>query len=198
MKNLFSEKRMNFYEEYALKREKDALFYYKENIRKSAELYPYMCIFEILLRNKVANHLSTLFKDWYLENSNFNQRILQSRHSKFISHANFRLKDNGKKIDVDGVISELTLGFWCTLFKKTYSQDIWNRFKYKMLFSDNWSKKSIGFIHTELEEVRYIRNRIFHYEQILTYNPNNLKQKLKRIILSFDPENKIEENLNIF
>ena len=189
---------MKFYEEYAEKEKNSSVFYYRENIKKSSELYPYICVFEVLIRNKIAKHLSTYFPDWYKENSNFNQSILQSRHSKFISHANSRLLKRGKIVNEDGVISELTLGFWVTLFKKTYSQDVWHIWKYKNLFVGSWAYKKIGFIHNELEKIRYIRNRISHYEQILTYHPKEIKNNLLKIIKSLDAKNKIENYLDIF
>ena len=198
MDNLFSEKRIEFYKLYAQEQcgdENKYLNYYLKNIKESMKLYPYLSLLEVTLRNKIASHLNENFGDWYNENSNFNQFILQSRHSKFISEANSRLHEKDREIEKNAIISELTLGFWVTLFKKQYSEPIWNRFKYKRLFSGEWSKFSIAQIHHELEGIRFIRNRIFHYEQILTRNPQKVLEKIIFILTSLDSEGKLDNCL---
>ncbi len=189
MENAFSKKRMKFYREFALKKfnnEKLAQQCYFYNIKISSILYAHLSIFEVVLRNKIAKHLSDNFQNWFLNDSNFNQRILSSRESNFIRQANERLAQDEKKITEDSVISELTLGFWVTLFKKHNSQSVWSIFKYKNLFSGEFKKKKISEIYKILNDIRYIRNRISHYEQIITYYPEKTIKNVEDVLLSMD------------
>lgn len=128
---LLSKKRSSFYRQYSLQKdntENNYVIYYIQNIKESAKLYSYISLFEVIIRNKIANYLNQYFPCWYLNNSNFNQNIMHSDHQKFIRIANERVLDNSKILDENSVISELTFGFWCTLFKDNYVESIWHRF----------------------------------------------------------------------
>ncbi|MBN2675943.1 MAG: Abi family protein [Alphaproteobacteria bacterium] len=165
-RKLLSKKRMGSFEE----KYDDPVKYYLQNISISQLYYEYLHFFEITLRNKVANHLKKTWPDWIDPNSDFIQNILKKEQTDQFLSCLKRLKTPKNKEDEDRVISELGLGFWTSLFNKAYDQTIWKQKEFKNIFP-NFSK-SLGTISKELDEIRRIRNRVFHYEQILTYNPD--------------------------
>lgn len=144
--------------------------YYILNSELSKSLYIPLQNLEVTLRNNIHNTLTSFFKNerWF-EIENF----LGLNEIKRINEAKQKLVRAKKEITANRIISELSFGFWTSLFNKNYEQKIWN--KHSKLIFPNIPKKHRNrkYLSTKLNAIRYIRNRIFHFEPI--FKNKNLK-----------------------
>lgn len=144
---------------------------YKANLRIAQAFYPVLNLFEIILRNKIHNRLSTYFAnpDWILrEKTGFmNDRSLV--RSKFylknqILKTERKLRQRRSTITAGKVIAEQTLGFWTTLFEPHH---------YRLIggavincFPNKPAIVNRRIIAKKLQEIRDFRNRVYHNEPI--------------------------------
>ncbi len=181
-KKLFSNKRIESFEE---RYEKPVKFYLK-NITVSSSYYEFLHIFEIILRNKVAKHLRKNYPDWFLFESVFMNTILKKEQKDQLNTCLKRLKTYENQKDENRIISELSLGFWTSLFNKSYDQTIWKKKEFKSIFPH--FSKGLGTLSKELDQIRRIRNRIMHYEQILTYEPEKNYELIYQYLCNMIPK----------
>jgi hypothetical protein len=176
-KSLLSPKRAQFYIDKATESGKQPFEVYQSNINLSENFYASLHYFEIILRNKIAKHISKKWKNWFELGSDFVKHTLDLGQKNQLEVVQYRLSALQKDISEDAVISELSLGFWTSLMDKKYAQTIWGQNKAKFIFP-NLKKIDPGQISTDLDRVRRFRNRIFHYEQILTYDHEKMRDIL--------------------
>jgi len=174
LQKLISEKRAQFYIE--LSEEKDLIPFdiYMENIKISQGFYGELHFLEIILRNKISKHLDKNWSDWIHPTSGFANNILSTGLRKKIEIAHKILQKQQKEINVDSIVSALTFGFWTSLFDKRYTKPIWKNVGVKHVFP-NTKKIDFGQISIDLNRIRSFRNRVFHYEQILTYDHEKIR-----------------------
>jgi hypothetical protein len=100
---------------------------------------------------------------------------LGSRGSKGIADAKNELSRQRKTVTSNGVIAELTFGFWVNLFNNSYS-DLWNTADRIRTIIPNAPARlrTSPALRAELDSIRKLRNRIFHHERIDDY-PNLLR-----------------------
>ena len=149
-------------------------YLYKKYIKLCKKFYTKLHYFEIIFRNAIDSVLTLYVNggDWIT--------ILpldkDSQHK--ISEVRNRLSKQNKQITHDRIISELTLGFWTTLFSKRYTQWKFQSFLVKKVFKDcPKSQRNIKNIQIYVNEIREIRNRVCHYENIIHYPDINQKYK---------------------
>lgn len=175
-----SEKRSQFYKNYAKDHHQDSLDVYMENVLISKRFYPLMHFIEIFLRNKVSKHLNVVWPNWTDLDSGFVKNILDQKEVKKLSQAHFSLDKKNKEKDVNDIISELSFGFWTSLLHKSYIQSIWGN-SMKKIFS-NTDYVHVSRAYKDFGKIRNFRNRIFHYEQILTYEPQAMREMIVRYL----------------
>ena len=169
---------------------------YVDNIQISQSLYPELSILEITLRNSIDSMLKANFSEnWLEEEIEFNKILAEKDYNTLLSTYNStkeECKNNSKEFTQGKVIANLNFGFWTSLCSKQYSLTIWHKKKcFRSVFVNYPSKKQeISKISRHLYEIRRLRNRIFHYEQIFKYPTNTLKvyEKIKEF-LSYLPDN---------
>lgn len=169
---------------------------YIDNIQISQSLYPELSVLEITLRNSIDTMLRANFsKNWLEEEIKFNKILTKKDYNTLLSTYNStkeECKNNLKEFTQGKVIANLNFGFWTSLCSKQYSLTIWHKKKcFRSVFVNYPStKQEISKISRHLYEIRRLRNRIFHYEQIFRYPTNTLKvyEKIKEF-LSYLPDN---------
>jgi hypothetical protein len=173
-----SKTRLDEYSKILKTQDKKIIFtYYILNSEISKSLYIPLQNLEIALRNSIHNTLTSYYKtsEWY-EIEDF----LLPNELKKISEAKNKIMRAKKELTADRVISELSFGFWTSLFSKAYDQKIWNKHT-KQMFPNMLKKdRNRRVLSSKINTIRYFRNRIFHFEQI------------------FDKQNLSEVHLNIF
>lgn len=181
LERLLSQSRLATYYQLFPNDNQKAIEYYELNTQIAESLYPLLSNLEIVLRNAIHNSFSIHFKNtnWYAQ---VNYPELQDQ----INIAKSKITASKNQITIDKLVSELTLGFWTSLFNKNYAKDYWKPLMYAFpLLSKHQKHRNV--IAFKLNNIRKFRNRIFHYEpicndlNILSINHTNILEVLQWI-----------------
>jgi hypothetical protein len=160
LEKLLSNTRLeNYYLKFPNNKQK-ALEFYQLNTQIAESLYPLLSNFEVVLRNSINYSFIIHFKSttWY-ENLNYPELTSQ------INEAKAKIHKKNNQITSDRIVSELTLGFWTSLFNKKYAKDLWKPLMYIFPYVDKQTNQR-NIISNKLNNIRKFRNRIFHFEPI--------------------------------
>jgi len=167
-----SKTRLDEYSKILKTQDKKTIFtYYILNSEIAKSLYIPLQNLEVALRNSIHNTLTAYYKTehWY----DIGDFLLHNELKK-ITEAKSKITRAKKELTADRIISELSFGFWTSLFSKTYDQKIWNKHT-KQIFPNMLKKdRNRRVLSSKINTIRYFRNRIFHFEQI--FNKQNLPQ----------------------
>ncbi len=167
-----SKTRLDEYSRILKTQDKKIIFtYYILNSEIAKSLYIPLQNLEVALRNSIHNTLTAYYENehWY-DNDNF----LLPNELKKIYEAKSKIARAKKELTADRVISELSFGFWTSLFSKTYDQKIWNKYTKQMFPYMLKKDRNRRVLSSKINTIRYFRNRIFHFEQI--FDKQNLTQ----------------------
>lgn len=140
---------------------------YKWNIELSETLYPILHIVEVSLRNRLHDEIAEVLNDqeWLL---NRNRALLEKLELHWLQKIDSYILSLRKKqkLDEGHLIAELSFGFWTTLLSGSFEhQDfLWPKLKNKVF--SNTHGITIAQIRNRFDQIRRLRNRIFHYEAI--------------------------------
>ena len=145
----------------------DRLANYLWNLYLSDALYPTLHVLEIALRNAVHTAVSRILADplWLRSTST----ILLPRERDAVAKAEFDLTRRNRTAEPGRVVAELMFGFWTAIFSRPYELPIWQggRVPLAAVFSHAPATAlSRSTVHARLNEIRDLRNRVFHYEPI--------------------------------
>lgn len=160
---------------------------YNWNIALSASFYSSLQALEVSLRNTIHHHASNHFQSdtWFKMPG-----LLFPKEQKKIDQAISVLKDNKKNPSPGRILAELSFGFWTSLFNTRYDQILWHpliKRTFPFMDARNRTRKVLS---KRLNQIRWLRNRIYHYEPIWYYR--DLKDHHARIIETI---NWIEPNM---
>ncbi|MBO0351299.1 Abi family protein [Phormidium pseudopriestleyi FRX01] len=184
---LVSAARLQPYLNAANQNKEEALELYKLNIKLSETLYPFLSIFEVTLRNRIAAVLIAKYGgNWFNGNggswvdergtsmTSYNDELDQLNKTKE------KLNTQRKNLVLDNIIAELNLGFWTGMLKDSYQKTIWHH-HIADLFPDvnpkNYNlKRNIKKIRGQADNIRRCRNRVFHHDPLFvgSYSFQNL------------------------
>jgi len=145
LSTLFSQERLAGYLRHTdCNNKSDALIAYSWNIELSQALYPALQVLEITLRNSLHRAITTAYKTSYW----FDLSFLHPKEMAVVNQA----KD----------------GFWTSLFdvRYEYNQTLWPRLLKPVFQHMPKRYRTRQYLSRELNRIRYLRNRIFHYESI--------------------------------
>jgi len=157
-----------------------AIAHYKSNILISEAFYPLLSILEIGLRNSIDFQLSHRFNDnnWF-ENHAF-IKIASRFQIDRIADARTSILSEKKEITSGRIISELSFGFWTSLFDSKFEMTLWKNLR---LAFPNCPKniRKRKTMSSKFNGIRKLRNRIFHHEAI-TWNLDVIESYKNEII----------------
>lgn len=151
---------------------------YMLNIALCESLYPALQNCEIALRNAIHQHLSRLMgrEDWY----DAPMFVMTSWGQEEIHKAKTKLQKLGKATTPGRVVAELQFGFWTSLFEAHYEQHtpflpsgikaVFPRMPKSM--HKRKDRKN------DLEQIRGLRNRVFHHERIVHWRDLDAQHQL--------------------
>ncbi len=181
LERLLSQSRLTTYYQLFPNDKQKAIEYYQLNTQIAESLYPLLSNLEIVLRNAIHNSFSIHFK-----NTNWYAHVTYPELQDQINIAKSKISASKNQITIDKLVSELTLGFWTSLFNKNYAKDYWKPLMYAFpLLSKQQKHRNV--IAFKLNNIRKFRNRIFHYEpicndlNILSTNHTNILEVLQWI-----------------
>lgn len=183
---------------------------YKANLLISQAFYPELSTLEITLRNAIDTMLKSCISETWLEDELIQRKILtEHEHEKLIKAYSDTKKEYLHKDFTRGkVIANLNFGFWTNLCSKRYNAVIWTKkgaFKGVFVNYPTNLKQQIHALSLRIRVVRYLRNRIFHYEPIFKHPQNtlNMYNEIMELIsyLPVDDANILKETstfLNVY
>jgi hypothetical protein len=145
-----------------------AIRHYKCNILISESFYPLLAILEVGLRNSIDFQLTQRFgvENWF-ENIEF-LKIASRFQIDRISEARSNVQAEKKVVTHGKIISELSFGFWTSLFDAKFEMTLWKslRLSFPNCPKEIRKRRSMS---AKFNGIRKLRNRIFHHEAI-TWN----------------------------
>lgn len=134
---------------------------YIENLEISARLWIFFNIFEIYLRNSISDQLLVIFPDqpWWVE-----PEFLLSKDRRTINMIRRQIENRKGEVEFGDVIGAISLGFWTDLLSSQYHQRLWEKGLFKAFPMYRGKRRDL---HTAVERLRKLRNRIAHHEPIL-------------------------------
>ena len=94
-----------------------------------------------------------------------------SKHEKMLKDAKDKLIRSGQSVSADAVIGELMFGFWVGLFETHYNDihsknRLWPHLGKKVFPNLKPADRVFSKIHTKLENIKKLRNRLSHHEPV--------------------------------
>lgn len=144
--------------------EKKALRHYCQNIQLAEALLPSLSIYEVALRNSLIRELERMTgrKDWYAYFSTI--PALKDLDNQ-VDVARQHIVKRGEMVTPDKINGELTMGFWVLLFNAKYERFLWKDLR-KAFPKMPKAKRQRKYVSAPLNEIRDLRNRVFHNESI--------------------------------
>ena len=166
----------------------DALALYEINRRMSVALFIPQGDFEIILRNKTASALQTLYgrKDWFRCRALTSLLLERTRHK--IKETRDRFKEKyGHPASPNDVTANITFGFWTALHNTRYRDSLWTPTLHL-----NWEVgTNLKAVNKGLNRINELRNRVAHYEPVFAEkwakNHDLLTQHLELITGATNP-----------
>ncbi|WP_345830880.1 hypothetical protein AAGR08_23385 (plasmid) [Pantoea sp. BRR-3P] len=142
---------------------------YAFNLRLAEAMMPLLNTLEIALRNGVHSRLTARYKrtDWWAE---WKEDPLFRWQNKEIANAINKLDRRHEAPTADKVIAELTFGFWSSLFNTQFQDVLWKDLRLVFTRCPKALRQRHN-ISAALNQIRDLRNRIFHHEPLLWLRP---------------------------
>lgn len=147
---------------------------YLWNISLCEALYPSLHLFEVAFRNSVSQQLVRDYGSTWYQNPQFTGHLSSTRYTQLLD-AQTNLTNRRKRISSDGVIAELSLGFWVNLFVGVFHSYWHSDQRLAKAFPHLPPKSDVPFLYPLITTVQTLRNRAFHHEPV--FNDPDLLMK---------------------
>ncbi len=143
---------------------------YLLNLALCESLYSPLQLCEVALRNSLHQHLTHLCRreDWFAAQSEF---PLTAWAQGEVAKAKEKISRTARSITPGRIVAELQFGFWTSLFEAHYERTHFLPWGIKAVFphlpKSGHKRKALK---AKLEEIRTLRNRVFHHERIVHWN----------------------------
>ena len=161
---------------------------YLLNMALSESLYPALQFAEIALRNAVHRELSARCETdtWY---DSPLARLTPWQQDK-VAEAKDALRKRRKPLTSDRIVAELTFGFWTGFFNNCHARTGIGSYLAKTVFPHAPApERYLARIDKRWQDIRDLRNRVFHHERILHWKDLDLRHHaILEIIVWMSPE----------
>lgn len=136
---------------------------YLWNMALCEALYSPLQIAEIALRNAIHSALVDKYKSecW------FDIAPLTPWGHEQVGKAKSKLAQINKPQTNGRIVAELHFGFWTSFFNKAYEKDGLTHYLLSQVLTVNKSMRTVSAQHKRWEDIRTLRNRVFHHERII-------------------------------
>lgn len=170
----FSPARLGRYHQACHRNDSLAAEAYAHNLRLSEAMLPMLNVLEIALRNGIHLKLTQFYgrADWWeawIGDPAFNWQ------NKEVSSAKDKLARRKEKQTPDKVVAELTFGFWSSLFNKSFQTLLWKELRLVFPRCPK-PQRQRHTVSAALNQIRDLRNRVFHHEPLLWLTPRLIDQ----------------------
>ena len=170
--------RLALYEKLSAGNLEDALKLYCWNIGLSQTLYWPLHVFEVTLRNAMADQMyDTYADDWYEKIASFSNSRSRKENDEAVHviKAKRKLDEDGFTYGHDKIVAAISLGFWLGLLKLEYKDKLWDP-----LFSKIFPMLEREEVFRKVNQIKRLRNNVAHHEPILVFLPKGDKRELFR------------------
>lgn len=161
---------------------------YLLNMALSESLYPALQFAEIALRNAIHRELSARcgMDAWY---DSPLARLTPWQQNK-VAEAKEALRKRRKPLASGRIVAELTFGFWTGFFNNSHARTGIGSYLAKKVFPQAPAPEQYqSKLDKRWQDIRDLRNRIFHHERILHWkDPDTRHQAILEIIGWMSPE----------
>lgn len=167
-----------------------AMDLYEWNAKTSNALFFAMHVCEVVIRNAVAEAIETVYGANWPYSAAFQQSLPNAKGGKVFNPRRELEKVARTHPNAPGkVIADLKFIFWETMFTYRFDVQIWHKNLLKVLPN---ATSSLGLqtpsevrshIHTSLNNIRAVRNRIAHHEPIFSRNLQAVLNASKELVL---------------
>ena len=161
---------------------------YVNNMLLAEATMPMLNVLEIALKNGVHQRLITLYKrsDWWdswVSDPSFPWQVRE------VVSAKAKLQRRAEALTPDKIIAELPFGFWSSLFNVQFQTILWKDLR--LIFPRcPKPQRQRHTVSSALNQIRELRNRVFHHEQLLWLSPSliDLHGKAIEVVGWIDPK----------
>ena len=161
---------------------------YVNNLLLAEATMPMLNVNEIALKNGVHQRLTTRYQrtDWWEAWTNDASFAWQVRE---VGNAKVKLQRRAEALTPDKIIAELAFGFWSSLFNVHFQSILWKDLRLVFPRCPK-SQRQRHTVSSALNQIRELRNRVFHHEQLLWLTPAliDLHAKGVEVIGWLDPK----------
>ncbi|NHZ90156.1 hypothetical protein F2P45_14180 [Massilia sp. CCM 8733] len=145
---------------------------YVNNMLLAGAMMPMLSVLEIALRNGIHRRMSALSQrpDWWEALAG---DPAFARQTKEVTGAKERLQRRAEAATSDKIIAELTFGFWSSLFNGGFTPIVWKDLRLVFPRCPKAQRKR-NAVSSALNQMRDLRNRVFHHEPLLWLHPDLL------------------------
>lgn len=148
----------------------DALQLYLWNLKVSAALMVPLHVVEVTLRNAVVEAIETVHGGTWPWSAGFLRSLPNPKRPHYSPQSDLALL--GRKHPTSGkIIADLKFVFWERMLTKRHDERLWAQ-QFATIFSNAPTDRSMSElrqeVHTYVNEVRELRNRIAHHEPIFS------------------------------
>jgi hypothetical protein len=162
-----------------------ALELYFWNVRLAGELMFVLQTFEVCLRNRLNEYLTSRFGPrWPGDPRALRQLTAHDRRRLTLLMADLQTRAGGRPPSTDRIVSELSLGFWVSLLTRSYIVPFgWHGPGLRTVFpNDPTLTQSI--VYQICNDARLLRNRVAHNEPLFRMPIGQIRTDLDRILNS--------------
>lgn len=160
-----------------------AVALYLENLEQCQRFYTALHWLEIGLRNAMNRQLTVRYGDAWYDNRHLGLGTIEQQQ---IQKARDTLMKAGKPTGNGDMVAALNFGFWVNLFNNPYD-DLW-RFCLRKAFPGCATPLQRKEMRSKLHPMLRLRNRIAHYEPILSHDLATRRQDIIDIIRWIEPD----------
>lgn len=143
---------------------------YVSNMLLAEAMMPMLSVLEIELRNGIHQRMSALYQrpDWWEAWSGDQAFAWQNKE---VANAKSKLQRRVEMATPDKIIAELAFGFWSSLFNGAFQSLLWKDLRLVFPRCPKPQRKR-HTVSSALNQIRDLRNRVFHHEQLLWLAPS--------------------------
>lgn len=142
---------------------------YSHNMLLAEAMVPLLNVLEIALRNGIHARLTALYgrADWWETWASVPAFAWQNKE---VASAKAKLARRKEAQTPDKVVAELTFGFWSSLFNSQFQAILWKDLRLVFPRCPKPQRKR-HTVSSALNQIRDLRNRVFHHEPLLWLSP---------------------------
>ncbi|HZR55126.1 MAG TPA: hypothetical protein VFB06_37260 [Streptosporangiaceae bacterium] len=179
---VFAAPRLDRYQQAARSGGVHAFDLYRWNLQVSEAFYPALSCLEISLRNALHSQLRIRYgrEDWWAVarlDGHDDAKVRQATDD-------LRARQHTSVPCADGIVAELSLGFWVSLLSRRYDRYLWVPALHRSFPGYHGRRERL---HDSFDSVRRFRNRIMHHEPVHHRHLAADHQKIYRLLGYIEP-----------